>query len=69
MGNNTEDVARLIDLWIFSERDRAIAKRKLIDNIKFEPLAEEFDLSVRHTKRIVYKVKQILFSHNPNLDI
>lgn len=53
----------LIDEWIFSERDRKILKRRLLDGICFEPLAEEFDLSVRQTKNIVYKAEQRLFRH------
>ena len=43
----------LIDEHIHSERDRALLKRRLVDGIRFEPLAEEFDLSVRQTKSIV----------------
>lgn len=55
------DISFLIDEWIFSERDRAILKRRLLDGIKYEQLAEEFDLSVRHTKTIVYKAEEKLF--------
>lgn len=53
----------LIDEWIFSERDRAILKRRLLDGICFEPLSEEFDLSVQQTKTIVYKSQKRLFKH------
>jgi len=52
----------LIDRWIFNERDRAILKRRLLDGICFEPLAEEFNLSVQQTKTIVYKSQNKLFS-------
>ena len=52
----------LIDGWIFNERDRAILKRRLLDGICFEPLAEEFNLSVQQTKSIVYKAQNKLFS-------
>ena len=45
----------LIDEWVKSERDRQIMKRRLIDGITLEALAEEFDLSVQHIKRIVNK--------------
>ncbi len=45
----------VIDEWIFSERDRKILKRRLLDGIIFEKLAEEFELSVPQVKRIVYK--------------
>lgn len=58
----TGQVARLIDDWIFNERDRNILKRRLIDGICYEPLAEEFDLSVRQIKTIVYKGEEIIFS-------
>lgn len=60
---STSDISRLIDEWVFSERDRAILKRRLLDGIKFERLAEEFDLSVRHTKNIVYRNEKKIFRH------
>ena len=47
------DLSRLIDEWVKGERDRAIMKRRLIDCICLEPLAEEFDLSVQRTWKIV----------------
>jgi len=56
-------IAELIDEWIHSERDRAIMKRRLIDGLTFERLAEEFDMSVRQVKRIVYKCSDSLFKH------
>lgn len=57
------EIERLIDEWIFREKDRAILKRRLLDGITYEKLAEEFDMSVRQTKNIVYKAEQRLFSH------
>lgn len=51
----------LIDEYIHSERNRAILKRRLIDGVCFEKLAEEFDLSVRQTKSIIYKEQDRLF--------
>lgn len=56
-------IRALIDEHIHSERDREILKRRLIDGICFEPLAEEFDMSVRQIKRIVYKAQDKLFKH------
>lgn len=56
-------VAHLIDEWIFSERDRKILKRRLLDGICYEPLAEEFGLSVRQIKTIVYKGEEKVFMH------
>lgn len=52
-----------IDEWILNEKHRAILKRRLIDGICFEPLSEEFDMSVRQIKRIVYKSQVTLFRH------
>ena len=56
-------IEHLIDEYIHSERDRAVLKRRLIDGICYEPLAEEFELSVRQTKDIVYKSQRELFRH------
>lgn len=48
-------IEHLIDEWIFSERDRAVLKRRLLDGVIFEDLSAEFDMSVRQIKKIVYK--------------
>lgn len=56
-------IEHLIDDWILKERDRQILKRRLLDGVCFEPLAEEFDLSVSQVKRIVYKGSDKIFSH------
>ena len=56
----------LINQWIIgsnAERNRKIIKRRLIDGICFEPLAEEFGLSVRYIKSVVYKCEDKIFSH------
>lgn len=54
---------RLIDEWVFNERNRGILKRKLLDGVTFEAVAGEFDVSVRQAKNIVYKSERILFKH------
>ena len=56
----------LISEWIIgknAERDRAILRRRLFDGITFEKLSEEFGLSVRQTKAIVYKCEEKVFKH------
>ena len=58
-------VAKIIEEYIHSERDRGILKRRLLDGICYEPLAEEFDMSVRQIKNIVYKGENIIFRHLP----
>lgn len=63
---SASEVCRLIDEWIIGrngERDRRILKRRLIDGIRFEPLAEEFDLSTRQVKNIVSRSEAKIFRH------
>lgn len=62
---SNSEIEYLIDEYIHSERDRKILKRRLIDGICYEPLAEEFDMSVRQIKAIVYKSQERLFKHIP----
>lgn len=57
---NSEIIA-LIDEKIHHERNRRILKRRMIDGVCYEPLAEEFELSVVQVKRIVYKAVRVLF--------
>ena len=45
----------LINQWIFNETDRHILRRKLLDGVTFERLAEEVDLSVQQTKTRTYR--------------
>lgn len=55
-------IAKLIDEKVHHERNRKLLKRRLIDGICFEPLAEEFELSVRQVKYIVYRETKVIFS-------
>lgn len=57
------EIERDIDEWILNERNRKILKRRLLDGIIYEKLAEEFELSVRQVKDIVYKSKEKLYKH------
>lgn len=63
MEYTNSQIRDLIDEYIHNERNRAILKRRLIDGLCFEKLAEEFDLSVRQTKNIIYKEQDRLFRH------
>lgn len=49
------EIKTYIDEYIHSERDRAIMKRRMIDGITYETIAEEFQMSTRHIKTIAYK--------------
>lgn len=57
------EIEHLIDEWIFSERDRAVVKRRILDGICFEPLSEEFSLSTQRVKKIVYDSLNIIYKH------
>ena len=50
---SVSELSNLIDEWIFSERDRKILKRRLIDGLTYERIAEEFDLSPRYVSTII----------------
>ena len=61
------DIEHAIDEWVIlrrhSERNRQILKRYMLDGIPFEPLSEEFGISVRQAQNIVYKTQEQLFKH------
>ena len=69
MRNPITDLSRseieyLIDEYVVgrnAERDRQIMKRRLIDGITYERLAEEFDLSTVHVKEIIKSRQDKLF--------
>lgn len=56
------EICEIIDEYVHNARNRDILKRRLIDGVCFEPLAEEFDLSVRQVKNIVYKEADKIFA-------
>ena len=63
MEYTNSEIRALIDEYIHNERDRAILKRRLIDGLVYEKLAEEFDMSVNQIRRIIYKTQDIVFRH------
>jgi len=68
MDVSNDEIREAIARWINgrnAERNRAILERRLIDGICFEPLAEEFELSVRQVKNIVYKEGEKVLRHLP----
>lgn len=62
-GLSVYEIEDLIDSWIFSERDRYILKRVLLDRISYEKVSEEIGLSVRQTKRIASSGMMVLIDH------
>lgn len=57
------EIEGLIAEWVMNERNRKILHRRLIDGVRFDKLAEEFDLSVTQTKNIVYKYRSRILQH------
>lgn len=57
---DNSEIERRIDERVHHERNRRILKRRLIDGICYEPLAEEFDMSVRQIKNIVYRYTEVV---------
>lgn len=55
-----DDWMYLIEQWILNERHRMIIKRRIIDGVTLEKLAEEFDYSVSRIKNIVYAYEKKL---------
>jgi len=56
-------VCEVIDDRIHSARDREILKRRLVDGVGIECLAEEFEKSTSQIKRILYHGKEIVFRY------
>lgn len=64
LDNLTNDmIEALINSYVRGEINRAILKRRLIDQITYEKLGEEFNYSPRQIKRKVYKAEEELFKH------
>lgn len=62
-GKSRSEWEHAIDEWIFSERDRKILKRRLLDGLTYGELEGEFNLSIDRLKKIVYKAQEKLFKH------
>lgn len=51
----------LIDEYIFNEVHRKLMKRRMLDGIVYEQLAEEFGYSVNHTRHICSDCRRKLY--------
>ena len=52
----------LVEEWVFNSRNRQILKRRLLDSVTIEKLAEEFDMSDAQIKNIINKELSIIAS-------
>ncbi len=65
MEYTNSQIKELIRDHIHSQRDRKILYRRLVDGMTFDSLAQEFQMSSRQIKTIVYNAEKILFAHLP----
>lgn len=55
-----EKVRADIDRYVLNEYHRRLLRRRLLDKVKFERIAEEADRDVSTVKRIVYSYRDVL---------
>lgn len=55
-----EEVRADIDRYVLNEYHRRLLRRRLLDRVKFERIAEEADRDVSTVKRIVYSYRDVL---------
>lgn len=60
---SNSEITNVINEYIHNERNRRLLLRRYVDGICYEPLAEEFGLSVRQVKNIIYHNEEIIFKH------
>ena len=65
MEYTNSQILEAIGEYVHSDRDRSILARRLVDGIRIEKLAEEFELSPRQIKNIIYWNEEILFRKLP----
>lgn len=63
MEYKNSEIEKIIDEYIHNLRNRALLKRRYIDGITLEKLAEEFELSVRQVKNIIYNNEDVILKH------
>ena len=61
MEYRNSDISNVINEYVHSERDREILKGRLIDGKSFSELSDEFFLSDRQIKKIVYRYQRKIF--------
>lgn len=60
---SNSEITKIINEYIHNERNRKLLLRRYVDGITLESLAEEFDLSVRQVKNIIYKNEDVILKH------
>lgn len=60
---SNSEIIRIINEYIHNQRNRELLIRRYVDGVCIEPLSEEFGLSVRQVKNIIYKNEDVIFKH------
>lgn len=60
---SNSEITKIINEYIHNERNRKLLLRRYVDGITLESLAEEFELSVRQVKNIIYKNEDVILEH------
>ena len=63
------DILNTMHEWVIGRnalRNKEIFIKKVIDGLTFETVAEEYDLTDRQVKNIVYSVSDIIKAHIPS---
>lgn len=63
MEHRRQEYEHVIDEWILNERDRIALKRKYLDGIPYEAIAEELDISRRTVQNIVRRWRNTIERH------
>ena len=60
---SAEDIEQLIDAYVHNARNREIAKRKILDDVPYEPLSERYGITPKQCFNIVKAVRQTIVQH------
>lgn len=62
-GQPTSVISQIIDEYIHDERNREIAKRKLLLNEPYEPLSERYAITPRQCFNVVTNACRVIMQH------
>ena len=63
MEHRRQEYEHVIDEWVLNERDRIALKRKYLDGIPYEAIAEELDISRKTVQNIVRRWRNTIERH------